>query len=93
MSKQNNEEKAPTLEDANELIAQLQTKLDDISASGKQPYPNQFKRTDYAQDLQTAFESIPKQEIEDNAAKGEKLRLILLVVSCSIVGHLLLFKI
>jgi len=72
MSKQNNEEKAPTLEDANELIAQLQTKLDDISASGKQPYPNQFKRTDYAQDLQTAFEGIPKQEIEDNAAKGEK---------------------
>jgi len=72
MSKQNNEEKSPTLEDANELIAQLQTKLDDISASGKQPYPNQFKRTDYAQDLQTAFEGIPKQEIEDNAAKGEK---------------------
>ncbi|WP_201554361.1 lysine--tRNA ligase [Psychrobacter sp. 72-O-c] len=72
MSKQNNEEKVPTLEDANELIAQLQAKLDAISASGKQPYPNQFKRTDYAQDLQTAFDGIPKQEIEDNAAKGEK---------------------
>ncbi len=78
MSKHNNQnqnqeqDQAPTLEEANELIAQLQAKLDDIAASGKQPYPNQFKRTDYAQDLQTAFEGIPKQEIEDNAAKGEK---------------------
>lgn len=59
-------------EDANELIAQLQAKLDEITASGKQPYPNQFKRTDYAQDLQTAFDGISKQEIADNDAKGEK---------------------
>ena len=49
MSKQNTnnqEEQTPTLEEANELIAQLQAKLDEITASGKQPYPNQFKRTD-----------------------------------------------
>ena len=59
-------------EDANELIAQLQAKLEEITASGKQPYPNQFKRTDYAQDLQTAFDGISKQEIADNDAKGEK---------------------
>ncbi|WP_440453373.1 lysine--tRNA ligase [Psychrobacter sp. ASPA161_9] len=74
MSKPNNpnQDQAPTLEEANELILQLQAKLDDISASGKQPYPNQFKRTDYAQDLQAAFEGVSKQEIEDNAAKGEK---------------------
>ncbi|MBU5615616.1 lysine--tRNA ligase [Psychrobacter sp. TAE2020] len=74
-SNQNNQasdEQAPTLEEANELIAQLQAKLDDITASGKQPYPNQFKRTDYAQDLQTAFEGISKQEIEEKAANGEK---------------------
>ena len=77
MSKQNQnkhaqEEQAPTLEEANELIAQLQAKLDDITASGKQPYPNQFKRTDYAQDLQTAFENISKQQIEEDAAAGNK---------------------
>ncbi|MFC6203904.1 MULTISPECIES: lysine--tRNA ligase [Psychrobacter] len=74
-SNQNNQasdEQAPTLEEANELIAQLQAKLDDITASGKQPYPNQFKRTDYAQDLQAAFEGISKQEIEEKAANGEK---------------------
>ena len=75
MSKQNQqvkEEQAPTLEEANELIAQLQAKLDDISASGKQPYPNQFKRTDYAQDLQTAFDGVLKQEIEEKSANGDK---------------------
>ncbi|MFZ2553424.1 lysine--tRNA ligase [Psychrobacter urativorans] len=74
-SNQNNQasdEQAPTLEEANELIAQLQAKLDDITASGKQPYPNQFKRTDYAQDLQAAFEGVSKQEIEEKAANGEK---------------------
>src|SRR5699024_2425062 len=74
MSKHNNQnpnqEQAP--EDANELIAQLKSKLDDIKASGKQPYPNTFKRTDYAQDLQTAFDGISKQEIEDKIANGEK---------------------
>ena len=69
---QNQQEQAPTAEEANELIAQLQAKLDDIAASGKTPYPNQFKRTDYAQDLQTAFEGIDKQEIEERAANGEK---------------------
>ena len=75
MSKQNQnnqEEQAPTLEEANELIAQLQAKLDNITASGKQPYPNQFKRTDYAADLQTAFDGIDKQEIEEKVANGEK---------------------
>ncbi|MEN6670238.1 lysine--tRNA ligase [Psychrobacter sp. B38] len=76
MSKPNNQnqnqDQAPAVEDTNELIAQLQAKLDDISASGKQPYPNTFKRTDYAKDLQAAFDGVSKQEIEDNAAKGEK---------------------
>lgn len=71
MSK-NNQDTAQTPEDANELIAQLQTKLDDIKAAGKQPYPNQFKRTDYAADLQAAFEGISKQEIEDDVANGKK---------------------
>lgn len=74
MSKQNNQnqDQAPTLEEANELIAQLQAKLDDIAASGKQPYPNHFKRTDYAEDLQAAFEGVSKQEIEEKVANGEK---------------------
>ena len=76
MSKHNNQDQnqEQTPEDANELIAQLQAKLDEITASGKQPYPNTFKRTDYAQDLQTAFDGISKQEIEDKIANGKKLR-------------------
>ncbi|WP_182406591.1 lysine--tRNA ligase [Psychrobacter sp. GP33] len=72
MSKQKNQDPVPAVEDANELIAQLQSKLDEIKASGKQPYPNQFKRTDYAQDLQTAFDGLSKQDIAGNDAKGEK---------------------
>ena len=73
MSKSNNQNQDQNpVEDTNELIAQLQAKLDDISASGKQPYPNTFKRTDYAKDLQAAFDDVSKQEIEENVAKGEK---------------------
>lgn len=73
MSKANNQNQDQTpVQDTNELIAQLQAKLDDISASGKQLYPNTFKRTDYAQDLQTAFDGVSKQEIEEKAANGEK---------------------
>ena len=73
MSKANNQNQDQTpVQDTNELIAQLQAKLDDISASGKQPYPNTFKRTDYAQDLQTAFDGVSKQEIEEKVANGEK---------------------
>ncbi|MGP5067171.1 lysine--tRNA ligase [Psychrobacter alimentarius] len=75
MSKANNQNQDQTpVQDTNELIAQLQAKLDDISASGKQPYPNTFKRTDYAQDLQTAFDGVSKQEIEEKAANGEKIQ-------------------
>ena len=59
-------------QDANELIAQRQAKLDEIAATGKPAYPNKFKRTDYAQDLQTQFADISKQEIEEKVAAGEK---------------------
>ncbi|WP_131668978.1 lysine--tRNA ligase [Psychrobacter pygoscelis] len=73
MSKQaNNQDQNEQPQDANELIAQRQSKLDDISASGKQPYPNKFKRTDYAKDLQVAFDGISKEEIEEKAANGDK---------------------
>ncbi|MGG1353544.1 lysine--tRNA ligase [Psychrobacter pacificensis] len=73
MSKANNQNQDQTpVQDTNELIAQLQAKLDDISASGKQPYPNTFKRTHYAKDLQTAFDGVSKQEIEEKAANGDK---------------------
>lgn len=73
MSKQaNNQDQNEQPQDANELIAQRQSKLDDISASGKQPYPNKFKRTDYAKDLQAAFDGISKEEIEEKAANGDK---------------------
>ncbi len=65
-------EPAQTPEDANELIAQRQAKLDAIVAAGSVAYPNTFKRTHYAQDLQNQFEGISKQDIEDKAANGDK---------------------
>ncbi|MEO1850982.1 MAG: lysine--tRNA ligase [Psychrobacter sp.] len=68
----NNQDQTQAPEDTNELIAQLQAKLDDITASDKQPYPNTFKRTHYAKDLQTAFDGVSKQEIEEKAANGDK---------------------
>ena len=68
----NNQDQTQAPEDTNELIAQLQAKLDDIIASDKQPYPNTFKRTHYAKDLQTAFDGVSKQEIEEKAANGDK---------------------
>lgn len=72
MSNQNNQEQAPSIDETNDLIAQRQAKLDEIAASGKVAYPNQFKRTDYAEDLQKQFEDISKEEIEEKAAKGDK---------------------
>ncbi len=76
MAKQSNQDLTaqPTLEETNELIAQLQSKLDDIKASGKQPYPNQFKRSDFAADLQAQFDGVSKEEIEAKAAAGEKVQ-------------------
>jgi len=76
MAKQSNQDQTaqPTLEDTNELIAQLQSKLDDIKASGKQPYPNQFKRSDFAADLQAQFDGVSKEEIEAKVAAGEKVQ-------------------
>ncbi|WP_201532694.1 lysine--tRNA ligase [Psychrobacter ciconiae] len=76
MAKQSNQDPTaqPTLEETNELIAQLQSKLDDIKASGKQPYPNQFKRTDFAADLQAQFDGVSKEDIEAKAAAGEKVQ-------------------
>lgn len=72
MSNKNQQDQNEQPQDANELIAQRQAKLDDIATSGQQPYPNKFKRTDYAADLQAAFEGITKQEIEEKAANGDK---------------------
>ena len=72
MSNQNNQDQAPSIDETNDLIAQRQAKLDEIAASGKVAYPNQFKRTDYAEDLQKQFEDVSKEEIEEKAAKGEK---------------------
>ncbi|WP_199508026.1 MULTISPECIES: lysine--tRNA ligase [unclassified Psychrobacter] len=83
MSKQSNQDQTQAPEDTNELIAQLQAKLDDITASGKQPYPNTFKRTHYAKDLQDAFDGVSKQEIEEKAANGEKTQV-------SIAGRVML---
>ena len=62
-----------------------------LSQSQKLAYPNTFKRTDYAKDLQTAFEGISKQEIEDNVAKGEKTQVN--VAGRVMLNRLLSFKI
>ena len=72
MSNQNNQDQAPSIDETNDLIAQRQAKLDEITASGKIAYPNKFKRTDYAEDLQKQFEGISKEEIEEKAANGDK---------------------
>ncbi|WP_296403990.1 lysine--tRNA ligase [Psychrobacter sp.] len=72
MSNQNNQDQAPSIDETNDLIAQRQTKLNEIAASGKVAYPNKFKRTDYAEDLQKQFENVSKEVIEEKAANGEK---------------------
>ncbi len=71
MSKNANANTAET-QDVNELIIQRQNKLNAIANSGKVAYPNQFKRTDYANDLQAKFKDVSKEEIEEKVANGEK---------------------
>lgn len=72
MSNHNQTPETQTQEDVNELIQQRQNKLTAIAESGKVAYPNTFKRTDYAADLQSKFDGVSKQEIEEKAASGEK---------------------
>lgn len=50
-------------------LAKLQVLENKAKEVGKTAYPNTFKRKDYAQDLQTQFEGVDKQAIED----GEKV--------------------
>ncbi|ELA08502.1 lysyl-tRNA ligase [Moraxella macacae 0408225] len=54
------------VQDVNELIKQRHTKRQAIIDAGNNPYPNQFKRTHYAQDLQTQFANQDKQTLADN---------------------------
>ncbi len=84
MSKHNNQnqDQTPVVEDANELIAQLQAKLDDITASGKQPYPNTFKRTDYAQDLQMLLTASQNKKLKKKRRMAKKHRSTWQVASC-----------
>lgn len=57
----------------NDLITQRHAKLQELQmkaqANGKTAYPNTFKREDYAADLQTQFEGVDKETIEN----GEKV--------------------
>lgn len=53
-------------EDVNELIKQRHSKLDLIKQSGKNPYPNQFKRNHYAQDLQDSYKDQDKETLANN---------------------------
>ncbi|MCH4244645.1 lysine--tRNA ligase [Acinetobacter gerneri] len=52
----------------NDLIAQRHAKLEQIKEHAKEtgtsPWPNTFKREDYAQDLQDQFENKSKEDIE-----------------------------
>ncbi len=51
------------VQDVNELIKQRHSKLDLIKQSGKNPYPNQFKRKHYAQDLQDSYADQDKETL------------------------------
>lgn len=64
MSNENTQIEA--IEDVNELIRQRYQKLDLIKQAGKNPYPNQFKRDSYAEDLQMAFADKDKQALADS---------------------------
>ena len=72
MSQQNQTENAATeahledSQDVNELIKQRHSKLDLIKQAGKNPYPNQFKRKDYAQDLQQQFADKDKETLANS---------------------------
>lgn len=70
-----------SIEDLPSLIAQRQSKLDQVKAEGKNPYPNDFRRADVAADLHRAFDDLEKNEIE---AKG---------VSASVAGRVLLKRV
>ena len=72
MSQQNQTENAATeahvedIQDVNELIKQRHSKLDLIKQAGKNPYPNQFKRKEYAQDLQQQFADKDKETLANS---------------------------
>lgn len=72
MSQQNQTENAATeahvedSQDVNELIKQRHSKLDLIKQAGKNPYPNQFKRKEYAQDLQQQFADKDKETLANS---------------------------
>lgn len=53
-----------TVTDENKLIAERRSKLTAIREKGN-AFPNQFRREDYAQDLQTAFGKKGKEELEE----------------------------
>ncbi|WP_019520482.1 lysine--tRNA ligase [Faucicola boevrei] len=59
-------QKTEEVQDVNELIRQRHHKLDLIKQAGKNPYPNQFKREHYAQDLQTQFADQDKETLANN---------------------------
>lgn len=62
---QNPETEQP-VEDVNELIKQRHHKLELIKQAGKNPYPNQFKRNHYAQDLQDSYQNQDKETLANN---------------------------
>lgn len=57
-------------QDINELIKQRHSKLDTIKQSGKNPYPNQFRRSHYAGDLQNDFADKTKEQLADEVTNG-----------------------
>jgi lysyl-tRNA synthetase class 2 len=75
MSEQENTEDLPS------LIAQRQSKLDHLKDEGKNPYPNDFRRSDVAADLHAAFDGLEKEEIESRS------------VSASVAGRVLLKRV
>ena len=74
MSNNQSQKNEPQEQNTNDLIAQRQAKLDDLIKNSPNgvAYPNKFKRTDYAQDLQDKFADVDKATLEADADAGNK---------------------
>ena len=58
-------DKPPTAEDENRLIAERRAKLAELREQGP-AFPNDFRRSALAGDLQTEFEASEKSELESS---------------------------
>ncbi len=55
-------------QDINKLVAQRKAKLEQLKSQG-QAYPNDFKRTHFAEDLKQVYQHLEKSELEEQALR------------------------